>query len=130
MSVEPEVASRRRAPTRGDVILLLLLAAAIPWTRSFLLPAGAPQQLVVLSADAPPRAFTISESRDVEISGPLGTTRLRIRDSSAWIVESPCERRLCQTMGRLRPGRSLVCIPNRVVVRASGVAGDVDAVTR
>lgn len=132
MSVEPATKARRRAPTPADVAVLLVLAAAVPGTRHLSEPASAsvPRAATVRTADGSESTYDLAGARDVDINGPLGTTRLRIRDGSAWIFESPCRRHLCIKMGELRPGRSLVCIPNRVVVRVVGGEADVDAVTR
>ena len=68
---------------------------------------------------------------DLELRGPLGPTLLRVRHGEAWIATAPCRNHLCQRLGRIsRPGRSLVCIPNRIVLRFVGRGSEVDAITR
>lgn len=59
--------------------------------------------------------------------------RIRVRDGKAAIVESSCPGEDCVHSGWIsQPGRSVVCLPNRVEVRVEGVSGadDVDAVVR
>lgn len=47
------------------------------------------------------------------------------------VSESACPGRDCVHMGWIsRPGRSIVCLPNRVEVRLTGRDGGVDAVVR
>jgi len=68
----------------------------------------------------------------VEVEGPLGVTVVELSGGTARVVSSPCPHRLCVKMGAVSaPGRSVVCVPNRV---AATVVGDgpasTDAVTR
>ena len=59
--------------------------------------------------------------------------RIRVLDGKAAIVESSCPGEDCVHSGWIsQPGRSVVCLPNRVEVRVEGVSGadDVDAVVR
>lgn len=47
------------------------------------------------------------------------------------VAESACPGRDCVHMGWIsRPGRSIVCLPNRVEIRLTGGDGGVDAVVR
>ena len=122
---------RRRAPTVADVLLVVLLAALLPILAGRQSRASGAPRVVVRPADGREQAYDLRQNRDLEIPGPAGMTLLRIQDGAVWVARAPCARHLCQRMGRIhRPGRSLVCIPNRLVVRVVGSDGDVDAVTR
>jgi hypothetical protein len=74
----------------------------------------------------------LDNDETVEVPGPLGTTVVRIAGGQARVVESPCAGQLCVSMGRIdQPGRSIVCVPNEVVVTVvSERAASSDAVTR
>ena len=123
---------RRRVPTRGDVVVMALLALLIPLTAHWTRPRGTTHSLVIRTADGVQRVDAAGD-QDLTVHGPLGVTEVRLRQASAWIVTTPCRNRLCQRMGKLQgPGRSLVCIPNQVVVHFSGEATDLstDAITR
>ena len=123
---------RRRAPTAADLVVLAVLAAAVPLARR---AAALPHDssLLLLRAGAEPaRVVDARRDADVDVVGPLGRTVVRVRHGEVWIESAPCRNHLCQRMGRLRgPGRSLVCVPNRVVVRfAPAGSGGVDTITR
>ena len=47
--------------------------------------------------------------------------RIEIRDGAVRVAESDCPRRICMQAGWLRtPGRSIVCVPNRVTIELRG----------
>ena len=124
-------ARRRRAPTVADVVLVGVLAVALPILAGRPSRATGDLRVLVRPADGPEQVYALRQDRDLEIPGPAGITLLRIQDGAVWVARAPCARHLCQRMGHLRrPGRSLVCIPNHLVVRIVGPEGDVDAVTR
>jgi hypothetical protein len=67
-----------------------------------------------------------------EVTGPLGATRIEIRDRQVRVLSSPCPLKLCQRAGWIgTAGEMVVCLPNEVVVRLPGsLAGSTDAVSR
>ena len=67
-----------------------------------------------------------------EVTGPLGTTRIEIRDRQVRVLSSPCPLKLCQRAGWIgTAGEMVVCLPNEVVVRLPGsLPGSTDAVSR
>jgi len=75
--------------------------------------------------------FDLEQDKMVEVEGPLGITKVFIRNGEAWIEDSPCREKICIKMGRLkRPGEQAVCIPNRVVIEVEGKNRFIDAVSR
>ena len=76
--------------------------------------------------------FSLGEDRLIPVDGKLGTTRVKIADKAVRVLDSPCPRKICVESGPIRrSGETLVCLPNRVVIRIKG--GDersVDAVSR
>jgi hypothetical protein len=72
------------------------------------------------------------ESGVREVAGPLGTTRIEIRDRQVRILSSPCPLKICQRAGWIgTAGEMLVCLPNEVAVRLPGrPPGSVDALSR
>jgi hypothetical protein len=68
--------------------------------------------------------------REIEVRGPLGTTKVRVGEGTAKIVSSPCPERICQKMGAISaPGDWVACIPNGVVLRIEA-RHELDGVTR
>ena len=63
----------------------------------------------------------LGENRVVDLEGPLGSTRLEIRDGRARILASPCPTKACIGMGAIaRAGELLACVPNQLLVRIDG----------
>lgn len=126
------VGERRRAPTRGDLVVIVLLALLVPVSQRMTRPRGVAATLVVQS-EAGTRRIDAGQNVDLQVRGPLGISEVRLVDRAAWIETAPCRKRLCQRMGRVRePGRSLVCVPNKVLVHFAGAVpqGQPDAITR
>ena len=70
--------------------------------------------------------------RSFEIDGWQGPSVIEVEDGRVRMVSSHCRDKLCVGMGWMDSGgRSIVCLPNRVVIRITGkpAGGDVDTVT-
>lgn len=63
-------------------------------------------------------------NRVIEVPGPLGTTRIEIRDGRVRVLSDPGPRQLCVRQGWLDPGESAYCLPNRVSVHRGVAAYD------
>lgn len=121
----------RRAPTLADLVLVGLVLLAIPLSWRAGRVTRLASRLVFVEADGQRRTLDADKDQTVALQGPLGITRLRVESGEVWIESAPCERQLCRRMGRLRgPGRSLVCVPNRIAVRFAAPGEEVDAIAR
>ncbi len=76
--------------------------------------------------------FPLKKERLVPVKGTLGTTRVKITEGGVRIIDSPCPYKLCVKSGLIRrSGQTLICLPNRVIVRIGGDGAEaVDAVSR
>ncbi|MFN0150953.1 MAG: NusG domain II-containing protein [bacterium] len=124
----------RRGPTLGDAFVIAILlgagiASAVVFARA---PAGAVASIRVAAARS--ERYRLDESRTLRLPGPLGETEIVISDGAARIVASPCARKVCVRMGAARRvGQTIVCVPNRVIVRIESEAGspeEFDAILR
>lgn len=107
--------------TRFDRKLVSVLALVV--LGSFLLPLsqGAGVQVVVSSDDNILFVAPLNQDQLVELSGPLGITRLQISAGAAQVLSSPCTQKICIGMGQVRhSGDLLACVPNRLVIRIEG----------
>ena len=96
---------------------------------SFFLLGARPQGEQVLVERDGRLLFTapLAENRVVDLEGPLGPTRLEIRDGRARILSSPCPTKACIGMGAIaRRGELLACVPNQLLVRIDGEGGGAD----
>lgn len=60
-----------------------------------------------------------------------GSNRIVVEKGEVYMDDSDCKNRLCIRQGRIsRPGETIICMPNRVVVEIKGGESGYDAVTR
>lgn len=89
--------------------------------------------MIEVSSEKGTQKFFLDKNKELRIQGPLGETAIEIKDGKARITNSPCPLKLCVRQGDLdRPGRTLACLPNRVVVGALSktTQNKIDAVSR
>lgn len=62
--------------------------------------------------------------RVIDVPGPLGMTRVEIRDGRVRVLSDPSPRQLCVRQGWLAHGESALCLPNQVGVYRGRAAYD------
>jgi hypothetical protein len=66
--------------------------------------------------------FNDKTKETITVKTELGTNVINISDGYARIAEADCPDKLCVKDGMIsKPGQSLVCLPNKVVVEVKGV---------
>lgn len=118
---------------RGDLLafaLVLLIAAAVflcflPISRD------EPGGMVEIYQDGMlVKSCSLAQNAELEISGEYLNT-ISIADGRAAITKSTCPGEDCVHSGWISAaGRSIVCLPNRVEVRITGLTDDVDFTVR
>lgn len=63
-------------------------------------------------------------NRVIEVPGPLGISRIEIRDGRVRVAEDPGPHQLCVRQGWIPPGGAAVCLPNRVSVENAATGYD------
>jgi len=54
--------------------------------------------------------------------------KIEIRNGAIRVVESNCPKGVCKHTGWIRtPGRSIICVPNRVLIQLQGESSEYDA---
>ncbi len=73
--------------------------------------------------------LALSEDRIVDVKGPIGVTKVEVKDGRVRVLYSPCPEKIGMKQGWIRRG-VIICVPNRVVVSIKGgKARGVDAIT-
>lgn len=115
---------------KGDWIAILLVLALALGVGAAYVPGKAVGQDAVVQIYQDGKLLKelpLYSSQSLEIEGKYHNTVL-IEQGKAWIAESNCPGEDCVHSGTIdRPGRSIVCLPNRVELRIAG-SGDVDFV--
>ncbi len=122
----------------GDIVLVLLVIAAAIGSMVLVSRASAGEKgsLAIVEVNGKEvRRLELSDKqgyRTLTVQGTLGSSTVAVEDGKVWMTESACRDKLCVGMGRIdSTGQSIVCLPNRVVIRITNGAkpGSVDAIT-
>lgn len=63
----------------------------------------------------------VSENRKVTVTGKFGDVRIQIREGRVGVVSADCPNKVCVRTGwRSLAGESIICVPNRVLVKILG----------
>lgn len=63
----------------------------------------------------------LSEEKTVALRGSFGNVKVQIRQGKVAVVHADCPNRICMRTGwRSLAGESIICVPNRLVVRILG----------
>ncbi|MFZ5647983.1 MAG: Gx transporter family protein [Bacillota bacterium] len=118
----------------GDLAVNLLAVMAAVWiiVNSYLLPLTNPGHALISVNGVPAQAVNLK--KDALVTLDLGEDQMvfEVNNFRIRVVESNCKDDLCIQAGWIeRPGQSIVCLPNRVVVSIPGGNNnkDLDAVT-
>lgn len=125
--------------TRSDwqliAILILLGLGGLAWRQAIASVPGGRGDVVLVEVNGRlVQTLPLDRPATVEIPGPYGPSTLEIDGARARLSSTHCPRRICELTGWISsPGQSIICVPNRIVVRISrpsaGPPG-VDAVAR
>lgn len=116
---------------RNDLLLLaaLLVVAALIFVGWRLMHRESGGQLIVEVDGTRIAGYPLDIDGVYEIQGyRAGTNTLTVSGGSARITSSTCPDHLCEHQGSVsRNGETIVCLPNRVIVRVTGAKdNDVD----
>lgn len=115
---------------RGDIFAIafvLALAAAV--SAFFWFPGQSGEVLVELRQDGQLLGqYPLTQDRTVTVGGEY-TNTVVIENGAVWVETATCPGADCVHSGKISdPGRSIVCLPNRLEIRLVGGAGEVDMV--
>lgn len=114
---------RLAIPRPGDWLILLAGLALVAglWLRQ----ADSLEGRVVVRLDGKVvEEASLRLNRQLEIKGPLGTSRIEIHGGRVRVAEDPSPRQLCVRQGWIPPGGAAVCLPNRVSVENAAAGYD------
>lgn len=105
----------------GDWLVLLSGMIATAWLFAALWQGHAAEKAVVRSGGKVVAELSLSENRVFTAQGPLGATRIEIRDRRARVAADPSPRQYCVKQGWLaRAGEAALCLPNQVSLELTG----------
>ena len=117
---------------KGDLLAILLVLAMAAGVFAAFATASAPDENRTVQGYQDGRLIRelpLGEDTDLTVDGRYKCL-ISIENGYVCVSDSDCPGRDCVHSGRIhQPGRSIVCLPNRVEIRISG-ASDVDFTVR
>ena len=110
------------------VVAVLVLAALAAWLGG-LLASGSGQTVVRIYSDNELFFELPLPAKDQTIPVPDKQLVLEIKDNQVGVLTTDCPDQTCKKTGYIsRPGQSIICLPNRVVVQLAGGGDTVSGV--
>ena len=107
-------------------IFVLLLVLALVATALYMVLAPSKGQTAEVFLDGE-KVMTIRLDQDKVI--PLDHLTIHVEKGALWVEDADCPDKICEKTGRIsKKGQSIVCLPNRVVIKILG-KGEVEAIT-
>ncbi len=104
---------------------MIILAAVLiiqPW--GVKASGRASEVIVEVNGQEAMRLPLVGETRDYQVEGFAGTSYFELEGYEVRMVDSACRDKLCVHEGLIsESGNSIVCLPNRVVLRLAGTGG-------
>lgn len=105
----------------GDLVVLLAGIAGWIALSISLWQSGPAAQAQVRRDGVLVAAYPLNEERTVSVTGPIGTTVIRIESGRARVVSDPGPRQYCVHQGWLtKSGEMALCAPNHVSLTLTG----------
>lgn len=114
----------------GDLLLVILTAVLIAAV-SVLVYSDTREQgsEVHIQVQGREYVYELDEDREIEVSGPIGTTGIVVSDGAVHVHDSPCRAKICISAGSIsRPGQWIICLPNSVFITIEGETPDQEQV--
>lgn len=105
----------------GDWLTLLCGALFSAWLTATLWQGGAADKAIIRSGGSIFREVSLSRNQVIEVPGPLGISRIAVRDREVRVTSDPGPRQYCVHQGWLKQaGEIAICLPNQVSVELGG----------
>ena len=105
----------------GDWLVLLCGTLLSAWLGATLWHGGSADTAIIRSGGKTFRKISLSRNQVVSVPGPLGISRITVRDRKVRVASDPGPRQYCVRQGWLKhAGEIAICLPNQVSVELSG----------
>ena len=105
----------------GDWLILLAGVMVVAWLAGTFWFGAPGQRLIIKRGGQLFLETSLIQPRIIDVSGPLGTTRVQIAAQRARVLSDPGLRQLCVHQGWLsHAGEAAICLPNQVSVEIAG----------
>lgn len=112
----------------GDYLIILLGLVLVAYLFKTLWHAEHAAKLQIRQGDQVVATLSLNQDRVMEIKGPLGVSKIEIKQGKVRFLSSPCANQYCVHQGWLhRAGQAAICLPNRVSLELLGAKKSYDS---
>jgi hypothetical protein len=105
----------------GDWLVLLAGAIFALWLAGSLWHGNVADKAIVRSGGKIFRELPLSQDIELAVPGPLGLSKISIRNRQARISSDPSPRQYCVRQGWLtQAGEAAICLPNQISLELTG----------
>ncbi len=105
----------------GDWLVLALATGLTGALVPLALKGGAPEKAVVKRDGVVVAEMTLNQKRFLDVSGPIGITRIEVQPGRARVVSDPGMHQYCVRQGWLSQANAIaICAPNHVSLALTG----------
>ena len=105
----------------GDWLVLLAGATFTVWLAAIVWHSDKADKAIIRSGGKIFSEVPLSQDLELEVPGPLGLSKISIRNHQARITTDPSPRQYCVRLGWLtQAGEVAICLPNQVSLELSG----------
>lgn len=117
---------------KGDflIILVILSLSGILLTHLIFLSSGSADTVTIKSGSETVAVLSLNKDQTYHAKTDEYLNTIEITDRTVCVTDANCPDKLCVRQHSIsKPGESIVCLPNKLIVTISGETGEFDAVT-
>ena len=103
------------------VLMIALIIVGIASSVAVSLSSSLGNKVVIESRGSVYGTYSLGENRTIKIRNGDSTNIVRIKNGKVKMIEASCKNQICVHHAAIdKTGQSIICLPNRVVVRIEG----------
>lgn len=103
------------------VLMIALIVVGIASSAAVSLSSSLGDKVVIEVKSSIYGTYSLGEDRTIKIKSGDSTNTVRIKNGKVSMIESSCKNQICVHHSPIdKTGQSIICLPNRVVVRIEG----------
>jgi hypothetical protein len=118
--------------TKPDISLVLsVIALIIVFYFLFDLSHSVEKYVVIEIDGGKGKKVTFPENTIINVNGKEGPLKIEISGRKVRVLDSSCQNKLCVKSGWInKNGESIICLPNRAIIKILGEEEELDGTTR
>lgn len=116
---------------KADIILLIVLVAVGLASTAYVAMSRSGGDIVIIERNGDMYGkYSLFEDKTITVEGKHSKNIITIKGGTVVMAESTCKNQVCVRHGAISStGESIICLPNRVVVKIEGKGGGYDAIS-